>query len=202
MANFGHTLRQIRENRGMSQEELAALLDTSKQVISRYELGYRVPKITVVKEFADRLGVAVSDLAGETELLPADVLPIKKVRIPLIGEIAAGVPILAEQDYESYVLADEGIRCDYALKVCGDSMINARIYDGDVVFIRAQPDVDDGDIAAIIIDDSVALKRVYHIPGGLNLVSENPRYRPMVFTEENSDYIRILGKAVAFQSQL
>lgn len=81
-------------------------------------------------------------------------------------------------------------------------MIGARIMDGDIVFLRAQDDVDDGQIAAVVVDQTATLKRVYHIRGGIQLLSENPRYAPMIFTMKDCDSIRILGLAVAFQSRL
>ena len=96
----------------------------------------------------------------------------------------------------------DGTQADFALRVSGDSMVGARIHDGDIVFIRQQDDVDDGQIAAVIIDDSATLKRVYHIPGGLQLLSENPKYPPMIFTYPGCGAIRIIGRAVAFQSSL
>ena len=94
------------------------------------------------------------------------------------------------------------VACDFALRVAGDSMIGARIRDGDLVFIRRQDDVDDGQIAAVIVDDSATLKRVYHVPNGLQLLSENSKYPPMLFTCPDCDSIRILGLAVGFQSRL
>ena len=97
---------------------------------------------------------------------------------------------------------DDHLQCDFALRVSGDSMIGARIHDGDVVFIRSQEDVDDGQIAAVVIDDHATLKRVYHIPNGVQLLSENPKYPPMVFTYPEHECIRILGRAIGFQSRL
>ena len=81
-------------------------------------------------------------------------------------------------------------------------MIGARIMDGDIVFIRAQDDVDDGEIAAVVLNDEATLKRVYHIKNGVQLLSENPKYAPMLFTLDDCDSIRILGKAVGFQSKI
>ena len=95
-----------------------------------------------------------------------------------------------------------GMRCDFALRVRGDSMTGARIRDGDIVFIRAQEDVDDGQIAAVIVEDEATLKRVYHVRDGLQLLSENPNYPPMLFTLEEYASIRILGRAVGFTSAL
>ena len=121
--------------------------------------------------------------------------------MPLLGAIAAGAPIYAEQ---SLAVADceVGLQCDFALRVKGDSMVGARIHDGDIVFIRRQDDVADGQIAAVIIDDEATLKRVYHVKNGLQLLSENPKYPPMMFTLAECGTIRILGLAVGFTGRL
>ena len=142
-------------------------------------------------------------LTGDAQALMAwgELTPVHRRRVPLLGKIAAGKPILCEEEVE-VVSCDDHLQCDFALKVSGDSMVGARIHDGDVVFIRSQEDVDDGQIAAVIIDDRATLKRVYHIPNGVQLLSENPQYPPMIFTFDAHDSIRILGRAVGFQSAL
>lgn len=130
-----------------------------------------------------------------------DIMPVKSRAVPVLGEIAAGTPIYADENAE-ILFCDDSIHCDFALTVRGDSMIDARIHDGDIVFIRAQDDVDDGDIAAVVLNDEATLKRVYHMKNGLQLLSANPKYAPMVFTLDECDSIRILGKAVGFQGKL
>jgi len=106
------------------------------------------------------------------------------------------------EHFESYVEAGANIRADFCLRVKGDSMINARICDGDIVFIRKQPDVNDGEIAAVLIDNEATLKRVYKKKGEIILVAENPAYKPLVYKGEELNEIRILGKAIAFQSNV
>ena len=115
-----------------------------------------------------------------------------------------GEPIYADEDKESYVMADMDINADFCLTAKGDSMINARINDGDIVFIRKMPMVNNGDIAAVIIDDEATLKRVYYYPekNKLILSPENPEYEPLVYINEELNDIRILGKAVYFMSAL
>ena len=131
----------------------------------------------------------------------ADMMVIRRHPIPLLGDIAAGEPIYADEQAEM-LYCDDAMRCDFALRVRGDSMIGARINDGDIVFIRSQDDVEDGEIAAVILDEEATLKRVYHIKHGLQLLSENPKYPPMIFTAKDCNSIRILGKAVGFQGSL
>ena len=125
-------------------------------------------------------------------------------RVPLLGEIACGEPIIAEESFECYVEAGTNIKCDFCLRARGDSMINARIFDGDIVFIRQQSIVNNGEIAAVIIENEATLKRVYlnRAEGKLVLQAENPSYEPLVYVGEELDHIRILGKAVAFQSDV
>ena len=133
-----------------------------------------------------------------------NVAPISIKRIPILGEIACGEPIYAREEHESFVSADTDIDADFCLRAHGDSMIGARIFDGDIVFIRSQSAVDNGEIAAVIINDEATLKRVYFYPeeGKLILSPENPRYAPLVYVKDELNSIKILGKAVAFQSMV
>lgn len=136
--------------------------------------------------------------------LPPDALPITVRNIPLYGGIHAGDPTYVEQEFDSYVAVGANVRCDFALRVIGDSMINARIYDGDIVFIRKQDTVENGEIAAVLIDDETTLKRVRFIGGGMTMFCpENPKYDPIIVGGEGETRnVRILGKAVAFQGDV
>ena len=134
----------------------------------------------------------------------SNIKPIEKKKIPLLGEIACGEPIYANEDRESYIEIGANIRADFCLRAQGDSMIGARILDGDIVFIRQQPMVENGEIAAVLIGDNVTLKRVYFEPNMQKMVlnSENPKYQPFVFVGEELSQVKILGKAVAFESDI
>ena len=126
-------------------------------------------------------------------------------RVPLIGTIACGTPILAGENVEREVLLPENVSADFCLRCKGDSMINARIYDGDIVFIRKQPSVENGEIAAVLIDDmadvaEATLKRVYVYENKIILSAENTNYEPFVYVGEEMNNVRIVGKAVAFLS--
>ena len=129
---------------------------------------------------------------------------IQLKKIPLLGEIACGEPIYADEEHETYVMAGMDVNADFCLRAKGDSMTNAGIYDGDIVFIRSQPIVENGEIAAVIIDDEATLKRVYYYPelSKIILQPENPRYKPIVYADAELDQIRILGKAVYFMRKL
>ena len=133
-----------------------------------------------------------------------NIKPIRLKKFPMLGEIACGEPIWADEDKESYIMADMDIQADFCLTAKGDSMINARINDGDIVFIRQMPMVENGDIAAVIIDNEATLKRVYYYPEKNKLVlnPENPAFEPLVYINEELDTIRILGKAVYFMSAI
>lgn len=192
----------------MTYGDLAAKTGIAKSAIQRYATG-ETKKIPLprLEALADALGVSAAYLMGWDEPspasrpLPAGLLPVVKRRIPIIGHVAAGVPIMAEREYEEYEDDTYGISCDYVLRVEGDSM-EPRVLDGDVVYVRQQPDVDDGQIAVVGVDDSVTLKVVYHLPNGLQLVSLNPKYKPMIYTQANTDYLAIIGLAVAYKRRL
>ena len=201
---FGKTLRRLRVERGLSQEDVARRLGTSRQVISRYESGARMPKLSTVTALAAALDAPLGALTGEAEVfgLPGVERP-KWRRVPLLGDIACGEPILAEENVEGYVEVDASVRCDFTLRCRGDSM-EPRLRDGDIVMIRIQPDVLDGQIAAVLIGGEATLKHVYHLPGraGLRLMPENPAHAPIFVTPDNADEARILGRAVAYQRRL
>ena len=138
---------------------------------------------------------------GDLPDLP-NIFPVQTKKVPLLGTIAAGVPIYADENFDGYRECTEDIDADFCLKIQGDSMIGARINDGDIVFIKKQPDVDNGEIAAVLIEDEATLKRVYKEKDSLILQAENPKYAPIVYTAESHVECRIMGKAVAFQSDI
>lgn len=164
------------------------------------------PRIDKIELMANYFGIEKSDLVEDKSKNYRfdNVFPVKKQKIPLLGEIACGKPIFADEDRESYIAADADLRADFCLKAKGDSMINARILDGDIVFIRRQPMVDNGEIAAVRIGNEATLKRVYYYPdaGKLILTPENPAHEPLVYIGEELNEIEILGKAIAFQSDV
>lgn len=133
--------------------------------------------------------------------LPDNILPMPATyTVPLLGTIACGEPILAAENIEDNVEVPENIHADFALRCKGDSMINARIHDGDIVYIRQQPAVNNGEIAAVLIGDEATLKRVYVYEDHVVLQPENPAYEPLVYFGETMSTVRILGKAVGFTS--
>ncbi len=199
-------LKKYRKKANLSQSELAKKLIMSQQGYAKYETGKSSPNPETLSKIAEILNCDMEDLTGtkENNATIKNIFPIKRKKLPLIGEIACGQPIFANEDRESYVMAGTDINADFCLKAKGDSMIGARILDGDIVFIKETPTVNNGEIAAIIIGEEATLKRVYYYPekGKLVLQAENPKYEPLVYVGEELNEIRILGKAVAFQSDI
>lgn len=218
MPDIGKRIRRRREELGMTQEELADKLHyKSKTTIAKIENGTNDIVQSKVVEFAKALRTSPAYLMGwidiaeqnkptadELQKFKDAVFPIHLKKFPLLGEIACGEPIFANEDRESYIMAGTDIKVDFCLKARGDSMINARILDGDIVFIRKTDEIENGNIYAVGIDDEVLLKRIYYDKDNdiFQLVSENPAYPPKIITGEKLNHIVILGKAVAFQSDV
>lgn len=126
-----------------------------------------------------------------------NILPVQPFRIPLLGSVAAGEPIYSPEDFDVSIPINAAVRCDYALRVKGDSM-KPTYLDGDIVLIRKQNTIDDGRIAVVAVGEEATLKHVYRTRNGITLVSDNLEYPPMPFVEEECDEIRIMGKPVAY----
>ena len=219
MTKFNDRLKQLRGESEMSQKQLAQMIGVSKSSVNMYERGEREPGIETLESIADTFNVDMDYLLGKSKVKRKEsltlmfdssqasvknIFPIEKKKIPLLGEIACGKPIFANEERESYVVSGTDICADFCLKARGDSMIGARILDGDIVFIKRTDTVNNGEIAAVIIEDEATLKRVYYYPdkGKLVLNSENPQYEPLVYVGDELNQIHILGKAVAFQSDV
>lgn len=216
MSIFSENLKKLRKERNFTQEELAKALNVTKSRINMYERGEREPKFEMLEVIADYFNVDMNFLLGKTNIrnssfleckkLPDNLIPLSKKsmkKVPLVGTIACGTPILAEQNITEYIDMDNDIHADFALKCKGDSMINARIFDGDIVYIKITNQVENGEIAAVLIDDIVSeatLKRFYNDEERIRLCAENPVYKDMVFYNEKMNNVHILGKAVAFLS--
>lgn len=202
---IGEKIKKLRTELGITQEELAASAGTTKQTIHKYETGIisNIPA-SKIKAISDRLQTTPAYLMGWEDISyeSLGLNPIKTKKFPMLGEIACGEPIYANEEYETYIEASSDIQADFCLIAKGDSMINARIFNGDIVFIRQQPDVDNGEIAAVCIGDEVTLKRVYKYPNRLELRPENPTHNVQNYEGDELCSIRILGKAVAFQSYI
>ncbi len=178
-----------------------------KSDLSQYVNGKTEPKSDKVGILALALNVSEAWLMGYdvprnrefTEDMPPydNIIPIKKKSVPMLGEIACGEPSFADHQYNTYVEADDNINADFCLRCKGDSMIGDGINDGDIIFIRKQDTVENGEIACVVIDDEATLKHVYMSDSNITLIASNTNYAPMVYGEHDAGTIKILGKAVA-----
>lgn len=207
---FAKRLKDAMQMRNMKQVDLVEKTKLTKSAISQYYSGVFEPKQNALHKIALALDVSEAWLMGanvpmerkDPESYPDNLFKIETRKLPLLGTIAAGEPIYSDEQIEHYVEVGTNVKADFCLKVKGDSMINARIKDGDIVFIRKQETVDEGQIAAVLIDDEATLKRVYMTNGELVLMAENPSYKPMVYKPGDGKNVRIIGKAIAFQSDV
>lgn len=209
---FGTVLKALRIRNDMTQKQLADVLGVSESTVGMYERGHREPAFEMLEAIADYFNVDMDYLTGRTDVerkytfsppvsYYENIIPMPAMHsVPLIGTIACGEPILAAENIEAQVAMPEHVSADFALRCKGDSMTGARILDGDIVYIRRQPTVNNGEIAAVLIGDEATLKRVYLSPGQLVLSPANPAYQPFVYTGAEIERVRILGKAVAFTS--
>ena len=212
MANFGSILKNLRVSREITQEQLASMLGVSRSAVGMYETGGRQPDFEMMETIADIFNVDMDYLMGRSPVerkhpltppankpIPKGFVPMPEMaQVPLIGSIACGTPILAQQNIEKIVDVPENIRCDFSLICHGDSMEGAGIHDRDVVYIRIQPEVENGEIAAVRIGEEATLKRVYYQNGTLTLMPANAAYAPMVYTGPELNNVQIEGKAVGW----
>lgn len=208
MDDFYNAFLQLCAGAHVSPSRVAESIGLSRTAPNGWKKG-KIPNDVTIVKLANYFNVPIEYFSEKwdkeklntvfgTEL---NILSMPKMNtVPLVGTIACGTPILAEQNVECVVDLPEHISADFALRCKGDSMINARIYDGDIVYIRQQPTVEDGQIAAVLIGDEATLKRVHLYPDHIVLEPENPLYRPLVFWESEMETVRILGRAVAFTS--
>ena len=191
--NFSKNLKYLRSESGIEQKELAETLGyKSSSAVSEWEKGIREPNIQIISKLAEIFKTTITNLM-EKDLSKEDNQQVNKP-IPLLGTIAAGQPILAVEHIEDYFLLDPKIKADFCLRIKGDSMINVNIMDKDIVFIKKQCTIENGEIGAILIDDTATLKRFYYTDGKVILQAENPKYKPIIVDKGD---VRVLGKLVA-----
>lgn len=208
--DMAQKIKDLRLSQNLTLEQVANEVGVGKSTVRKWETGMianmRRDKIA---SLAKALHTTPAYLMGwidepHGEITLDNLFRIETKKFPLLGNIACGEPIFANEERELYVEAGANIQADFCLRAKGDSMIGARIYDGDIVFIKQQPMVEDGEIAAVLIEDEATLKRVYYDRenGVLQLFAENPQYKTMRFVGEELNQIRIIGRAVAFQSDV
>ena len=210
---MGKKIHELRMQKGMTLEELGNIVGVGKSTVRKWENGIianmkrdKILKVSVA------LGVSPAYLMGWQESTDEEIIslnnvhPIELKRFPMLGDIACGVPKYTNEDRESYVMAGTNINADFCLRASGDSMVGARILDRDIVFIRKQDMVENGEIAAVVVnnDSEATLKRLYYYPdkGVLILKPENPAYEDLIFSGNELNQVHVLGKAMAFQSDV
>lgn len=217
---IGDAIHARRQQLGLTLEDIGNAVGVGKSTVKKWETGFisnmrrdrinalanvlQVSPLALVVDPESEIDFETFCNSTDSPSLPANIRPITKKRFPMLGEIACGKPIYANEDHESYVDASADIDADFCLTAKGDSMIGARIHAGDVVFIKSMPIVDNGAIAAVVIEDEATLKRWYYYPEQqkLMLTAENPAYAPLMYVGEELNSITCLGKAVCFMSNL
>lgn len=210
--SFGDNIKTLRKKYNLTQQELGKIAGVGISTVSSWEKGVNMPLMGAVEKISKHFNILKSELLDD---VPPTVVssyngktafstPLHPISVPILGGIACGEPIYAPAEANMYATLNSDVKVDFALTATGDSMIDAHIFDGDIVFIREQPQVELGEIAAVSIDNEVTLKRVYYYPdeNKVILTPANPQYAPMVYTDEQLSNIRIMGKAIAVQHML
>ena len=205
LARAAMRLKGIRKSTGINQREFAEMFGANKTTYNRYESGdIKSMPADLIESISLKFDINPAWLMGyeNTDKYTIHEKVNQNIRrLPVLGKIAAGIPILAQEDLIDYEYVPESVKADFCLKVQGDSMIGARIFDGDLVYIRQQPEVENGEIAAVLIDGQDAtLKRFYKTEGKITLRSENPNNPDQIYTKK--DNVTILGKAILFKSEV
>lgn len=202
MSAISENIKFYRTKNYLTQAQLADKLDVSEQAVYNWERGSRIPRMGYIEKMAELFHVESPDILKvhkqPTNMKPIDQTGMHAIRIPIIGTIACGTPILAEQNIDGYTTELFEEKPDgtlFALKCQGDSM-EPKIPNGATVTVRLQPTVEDDEIAAVLVDDDeeATLKRVKHVGKQVMLMPENKKYDPILLNKENPG--RILGKVI------
>lgn len=215
MSTIGQRIKELRLAHNMTGYELGLKLNITRNAVSQWETNKRVPTSTMLTHIAKLFNVTTDYLLGR-DPIPNDLkseinyaIPLTGgVRIPVLGSIVAGIPNTAVADYDEWIEISQSLamRGEYfALRIKGDSM-EPTLFDSDIVVIRQQPDIEDGEIAAVsIAGNEATIKRIYHRSDGIDIVGDNVRAFPRMFYS-NHDIatlpVRIMGKAVEVRRDL
>lgn len=203
--SIGSNIKHLRTDAQLSQSELGKIAGVTDKAVSTWEADIKTPRMGAVEKMATYFGVPKSAILDDVYPSPASVPPgfeplPKMVKRPLVGSIACGEPITAEENIEDYVDVPETVQCDFCLRCKGDSMIDAGIHNGDVVYIHITPQVENGQIAAVRIDGEATLKRVFWDESSqtLTLLAENRNFAPLVYTGPILETVHVEGRAVGY----
>lgn len=203
-------IKQLREFRGLNMKEAARALNMPYTTYVNYEKGLREPTSEVLVQLANFYETTVDFLVGRapthvdlnsSAVFPDNILPMPRMKEwKVLGGTACGDPLYKDVGDET-IFAPEDIDADYVFRCVGDSMINARIFDGDIVFVKTDVSVEDGQIAVVRIDEEYTLKRIFHGPDYLELRSENPTHPTRIIRGDQIN-AEIVGRAVYFLSRV
>ena len=204
-------LKQLRNKAGLTQTEMCSMFGVAQNTYSQWETDKREPDFKTLSHIADYFRVSVDYLLGRSDdPSPSDdseipgLYPVKKKKFPVLGKVACGEPIYAEEEHDTWIMASADIDADFCLIAQGDSMIGAHIEDGDIIFIKKMPVVPNGRIAVVLIGDEATVKYIHYRAETYTLIltPANPMYRTQVYQGEELNRIRVLGMAVCLQKSL
>lgn len=195
---YGDKIRTARKEKGMSQQELADILNVNKGTVSRWEQSKFEPSIVTMQEMSKILGKPIQYFLSDSFVEEMREIKGDTAYIPILGEIACGRPILATENVEEYREVPKRYLPKgevFILRAKGDSMFPT-ICEGDEVLVRCQPDVNDNEIGVALLDEDneATLKRIKHVGDSVMLIGDNPAYQPIIMNEQQPG--RILGKVV------
>lgn len=192
-------LKRLMDDRELSNVELSEIIGVSESTVGKWLLEKSIPRMGAIEKLANYFHINKSDLLEDRSNAKEIKLDIQPRKIPILGKIAAGTPILAVENHEDYFDTSEFINADFALQIQGDSMIGSRIYDGDIVFLRKQPYIENGQIGAFLIDGEATLKIFNKQNNTVMLLSSNPNYSPIILSPDRENLI--LGKLIGVYSR-
>lgn len=201
-------LKRFMKQKGINRKELSQAIGVPYSTISEWISGNVYPRIDNIEKMANFFGVEKADLVEDPSWrlernFIGDLFPLSTMtKIPMLGSVACGTPVYMEEEFGEYFPASPGLKVDFCLRAHGDSMSGATIKDGDIVFIQATPKVENGEIAAVAINDEATLKYFYQYGDTVVLRPANSNYKELIYKGKELDNLRILGKAVVLQSRL
>lgn len=199
-------LKELRKERKISQQKLADHLDVARSTVAMWEVGPNQPDSEMLLRIADYFDVTIDYLLGRSDDSEAlsGFYPVKKKKFPVLGKVACGEPIFADEDRETWITSSDDIDADFCLVAQGDSMTGAHIEDGDIVFIKQMDVVENGYIAVVLIGDEATIKYIDYRPetSTLILTPANPAFRTQVYQGPDLETIRVIGMAVTLQKSL
>lgn len=203
--NISKNLTRYMEEKGINNRELADILGVSESTVGKWLLEKSIPRMGVIESMANYFGIEKSDLIEEQinlENIPGIKLVKNLINVPILGSVACGIPTMTEENFEGYFKLDPDLaKPDFSLYAEGDSMIDANIRDGDIVFFKQTPDVESGSIACVLLDDKVTLKKVIKTDDALILQPQNDAYKPIIIKENDYSTIKILGEMIGVYSK-